>query len=130
MLGLFALSALADSEAAAVERTTREGFHQVGKTIWTSVYDLTEIARFPLESSSPSFIVYLESLHPEDSDCTREMDLKGDCQRPDLCHIWVWVMEDLRPVRTEPVQDDTSRVLIAWVDEDTRDGNGAHMDSH
>jgi hypothetical protein len=123
------LSALASSGAAAVERTVG-GFQQVGKTMWTDLDNLTEVARFPLQSTDPAFIVYLESLHPELSPCSREMEAAGECQRPNLCEIWVWVREDMRPVRSEPIQPDPSKVLVAWMDEDTLEGNGEHMYNH
>jgi hypothetical protein len=33
-------------------------------------------------------------------------------------------------VRTEPIQPDPSKVLIAWFDEQMRQGSGTHMDWH
>jgi hypothetical protein len=112
-------------------RTVREqGSEFIGKTIWTHLNDLTEIGRFPIGSSNPSFIIYIESLHPEDSSCSREEEDSFECERPDLCHIWVAVRDDLQPVRSEPVQQDPSRVLVAWIDEQWREGNGTHMHSH
>lgn len=117
------------SEGAAGEGRVGSSEYS-GKTIWTNRSDLTEIARFPRGSKDPSFIVYLEYLDPFSSDCSREDEQAGDCERPDLCHIWVKVHPDLQPVRSEPIQDDPSRVLIAWYDEDSREGNGTHMHPH
>jgi hypothetical protein len=124
---LFVMVCLA-GEAFATERIDG-AFHQVGTTAWTVDDDLVELARFPLKSDDPAYIVYLESLHPEFSDCSLEGEAAAECERPDLCHIWVAVREDLRPVRSEPIQPDPSRVLVAWQDEQTRNGNGEHMDA-
>jgi hypothetical protein len=99
-----------------------------GKTIWTDQADLTEIARFPLGSTNPAFIIYVESLHP-DPNCTEDQEWQGLCSRT-LCEIWVDVRDDLQPVRTEPVQPDPSRVLIAWTSMTIREGNGLHTIAH
>ena len=47
------------TSARALEGSLSGGFQYSGKTIWTDQADLTEIARFPLSSPNPSFIIYL-----------------------------------------------------------------------
>jgi hypothetical protein len=124
------LAAWYSTSADASEGNLPGGGEFSGKTIWTDQADLTEIARFPLGSPNPSFTVYVESLHPELSACSREQDQNNECQRPNLCEIFVDVRDDLQPVRTIPIQPDPSTVLLAWVDEDMREGNGPHMLTH
>jgi hypothetical protein len=129
-LGALAALAISTASASAVEGKLPNGGAFSAKTIWTDQADLTEIARFPLRSTNPSFIVYVESLHPELSPCTREQTWSGECIRPNLCEIFVDVRDDLQPVRTEPIQPDPSRVLIAWTNEEIREGNGLHTLPH
>jgi hypothetical protein len=129
-MAMLAMGAWPATEANAAEGNLPGGGQYSAKTIWTDVADLTEIARFPLSSSNPSFIVYVESLHPGLSACTREQDQLGQCDRPNLCEIYLDVRDDLQPVQSLPIQPDPSTVLIAAVDEDTREGNGPHMLNH
>ena len=99
-----------------------------GKTIWTDKADLTEIARFPLRSKNPSFIIYLESLHPDPA-CTEDRVWNGECSDT-LCEIYVDVRDDLQPVRNIPIQPDPSTVVIAGNSLSGRVANGAHMTDH
>ena len=88
-LGALAMLAVWYSTSAdASEGNLPGGGAYSGKTIWTDQADLTEIARFPLGSTNPSFIIYRRVAPSQTSQLlTRSRTTAGECERRNLCEI-------------------------------------------
>ena len=119
-----ALIAIPAAYAAQAAEKIARGFHQVGKTKWTNLEDKAEIARLPLGSTDPSFVIYVEYFPPETDPCSDADYARGRCSRQSLCEINVEVREDLQPIRNIPLQPDNSSVNVLWIDQEWLDGGG------
>jgi hypothetical protein len=102
---------LANTQAVTAKEEIAKGFHRVGKTMWTEGEDLVEVARFPLNSSSPTFRIMLE--YVEEGECGTAED--QDCAGFDtVCSVFV----ELHP-RAIPAQTDDGLELnredVFWV---------------
>jgi hypothetical protein len=119
-----ALATISGIPAAQAGERIDRGFHQVGQTMWTDLEDKAEIARFPLGSTDPSFIIYVEYFPPGTDPCSAEDAARGECTLQSLCEINVEVREDLQPIRNVPLQPDNSTVNVLWIDRAWLDGGG------